>query len=158
MPLIKNNYAGDAGFFKAAVDVYMHELIAKTALEGRPQLQCWAGTAGAVIYDEGTVSSCEILAPVGNLRDHDWDFSKLWYSPAMDGRRETVANGCFCTHESNCYYPSLPFNPDTLVEIKKVEREMKEAASANTAQRLQKRTVPEQRVPEPKARAGWSDK
>src|SRR3989441_1186867 len=30
---IKNNYSGDAGFFKAAIDVYMHELIAKTALE-----------------------------------------------------------------------------------------------------------------------------
>ena len=67
--VIKNNYSGDAGFFKAAVDVYMHQLIAKTALEGRPQLQCWAGSAGAVIYDEGTVSSCEILEGVDNLRE-----------------------------------------------------------------------------------------
>jgi MoaA/NifB/PqqE/SkfB family radical SAM enzyme len=127
--LIKNNYTGDAGFFKAAIDLYMHDLISKTALEGRPQLQCFAGTAGAVIYDEGTVSSCEILSSVGNLREYDWDFSRLWYSPAMEGRRETVANGCYCTHESNCYYPSLPFNPTHLVEIKKVEREMKEAAA-----------------------------
>jgi len=126
---IKNNYGGDAGFFKAAIDIYMHELIAKTALEGRPQLQCWAGSAGAVIYDEGTVSSCEILDGVDNLRNYDWDFSKLWYSPKMDARRDKVANGCFCTHESNCYYPSLPFNPGHLVEIKKIENEMKEAAS-----------------------------
>ena len=127
---IKNNYGGDAGFFKAAIDVYMHELIAKTAFEGRPQLQCWAGTAGAVIYDEGTVSSCEILSSVANLREYDWNFSKLWYSPAMEGRREVVANGCFCTHESNCYYPSLPFNPTHLVEIKKLEKEMKDSARA----------------------------
>ena len=28
---IKNNYAGEAGFFKAAIDIYMHELIAKHA-------------------------------------------------------------------------------------------------------------------------------
>jgi MoaA/NifB/PqqE/SkfB family radical SAM enzyme len=126
---IKNNYGGDAGFFKAAIDVYMHELIAKTALEGRPQLQCWAGSAGAVIYDEGTVSSCEILEGVDNLRKYDWDFSKLWYSAKMDARRDKVADGCFCTHESNCYYPSLPFNPGHLVEIKKIENEMKEAAS-----------------------------
>jgi MoaA/NifB/PqqE/SkfB family radical SAM enzyme len=125
---IKNNYSGDAGFFKAAIDVYMHELIAKTAMDGRPHLQCWAGSAGAVIYDEGTVSSCEILDGVGNLRDYDWDFSKLWYSPAMEARRDKVANGCFCTHESNCYYPSLPFNPDHLVAIKKLENEMREAA------------------------------
>ena len=58
-------------------------------------------------------------------------FSKLWYSPADGGRRETVANGCFCTHESNCYYPSLPFNPRHLIEIKKLEHEMKEAASTS---------------------------
>jgi MoaA/NifB/PqqE/SkfB family radical SAM enzyme len=127
--VIKNNYAGDAGFFKAAVDVYMHQLIAKTALEGRPQLQCWAGSAGAVIYDEGTVSSCEILEGVDNLRNYDWDFSRLWYSPQMEARRDRVANGCFCTHESNCYYPSLPFNPQHLMEIKKLEHEMKEAAT-----------------------------
>src|SRR5262247_2103863 len=127
---IKNNYGGDAGFFKAAIDVYMHNLIARTAFEGRPQLQCWAGTAGAVIYDEGTVSSCEILDSVANLREFDWNFSKLWYSPAMEARREAVANGCFCTHESNCYYPSLPFNPTHLVEIKKLEKEMKESARA----------------------------
>jgi MoaA/NifB/PqqE/SkfB family radical SAM enzyme len=129
--VIKNNYVGDAGFFKAAIDVYMHELIAKTALEGRPQLQCWAGSAGAVIYDEGTVSSCEILEGVDNLRNYDWDFSRLWYSTKMEARRDKVANGCFCTHESNCYYPSLPFNPQHLVEIKKLEHEMKEAASAS---------------------------
>ena len=126
---IKNSYTGRAGFFKAAIDIYMHELIAKTAFEGRPQLECWAGSAGAVIYDEGTVSSCEILDGVGNLRDYDWDFSRLWYSSKMDARRDTVANGCFCTHESNCYYPSLPFNPGHLVEIKKIEGEMKQAAA-----------------------------
>ena len=52
----------------------------------------------------------------------------------MDDRRESVANGCFCTHESNCYYPSLPFNPTHLVEIKKIEKEMKESAA--TARQL----------------------
>jgi MoaA/NifB/PqqE/SkfB family radical SAM enzyme len=122
---IKNNYAGDAGFFKAAVDIYMHELIWKTEREKKAQLTCYAGTAGAVIYDEGTLSSCENLSAIGNLRDVDWDFQKLWTSPAMAERREHAANGCFCTHESNCYYPSLAFNPKHLVEIKKLEKQMK---------------------------------
>jgi MoaA/NifB/PqqE/SkfB family radical SAM enzyme len=125
---LKNSYSGEAGFFKAAIDVYMHELIAKTALEGRPQLRCFAGDAGGVIYDEGTVSSCEILEPIANLRDYDWDFAKLWYSDAMNARRETIAEGCFCTHESNCYYPSLVFNPQHLVQIRKVEQDLRESA------------------------------
>lgn len=124
---IKNHYAGDSGFFKAALDVYMHGLIARTQQTQQAQLTCYAGTAGGVIYDEGTVSSCENLAPVGNLRDFRWNFQKLWFSPAMQARRKHAADGCFCTHESNCYYPSLPFNPKHLIQIVKLEREMKKA-------------------------------
>jgi MoaA/NifB/PqqE/SkfB family radical SAM enzyme len=124
---IKNHYAGDIGFFKAALDVYMHGLIAKTQETQQAQMTCYAGTAGGVIYDEGTVSSCENLEPVGNLRDYDWNFQKLWFSPAMQARRKKAADGCFCTHESNCYYPSLPFNPKHLIQIKNLEREMKKA-------------------------------
>src|SRR6266704_1002447 len=124
---IKNNYGGSAGFFKAAIDIYMHGLITKTQETQQAQLTCYAGTAGAVIYDEGTLSSCENLPPIGNLRDFDWNFQKLWLSPAMKERRKKAADGCFCTHESNSYYPSLPFNPGHLIQIKKLEREMKKA-------------------------------
>jgi MoaA/NifB/PqqE/SkfB family radical SAM enzyme len=124
---IKNHYAGEIGFFKAALDIYMHGLIAKTQETQKAQLTCYAGTAGGVIYDEGTVSSCENLEPVGNLRNYDWNFQELWFSPAMQARRKKAADGCFCTHESNCYYPSLPFSPKHLIQIKKLEREMKNA-------------------------------
>jgi MoaA/NifB/PqqE/SkfB family radical SAM enzyme len=127
---IKNNYGGNAGFFKAAIDIYMHGLIAKTQETQQAQMTCYAGTAGAVIYDEGTVSSCENLEAVGNLREFDWNFQKLWLSPAMQSRRKKAADGCFCTHESNSYYPSLPFNPRHLIQIKKLEREMKKARKA----------------------------
>jgi MoaA/NifB/PqqE/SkfB family radical SAM enzyme len=125
---IKNNYGGEAGFFKAAIDIYMHGLIAKSQEEQKAQMTCYAGTAGGVIYDEGTVSSCENLAAVGNLRDFDWNFQKLWLSPAMQERRKKAQSGCFCTHESNSYYPSLPFNPKHLIQIKRLEREMKKAS------------------------------
>jgi MoaA/NifB/PqqE/SkfB family radical SAM enzyme len=134
---IKNNYGGDAGFFKAAIDIYMHGLIAKTQEEQKAQMTCYAGTAGAVIYDEGTVSSCENLDAVGNLRDFDWDFQKLWLSPAMQARRQKAAAGCFCTHESNSYYPSLPFNPKHLIQIKRLEREMKKARKQHEREEAQ---------------------
>jgi MoaA/NifB/PqqE/SkfB family radical SAM enzyme len=124
---IKNSYGGKAGYFKAAIDIYMHGLIAKTQETQQAQMTCYAGTAGGVIYDEGTVSSCENLSPIGNLRDYDWDFQKLWLSPAMKERRKKAADGCFCTHESNSYYPSLPFNPKHLIQIKRLEREMKKS-------------------------------
>jgi len=125
---LKNNYGGDAGFFKAAIDIYMHDLIAKTKETGEAQMTCYAGTAGAVIFDEGTISSCENLEATGNLRDYDWDFQGAWNSPQMKARRQKAKAGCFCTHESNSYYPSLPFNPKHLIQIKKLERQMKKAS------------------------------
>ena len=128
--VISNHYAGKGGFFKAAIDIHMHEVIAKTEIEKKAQLQCHAGNTGGVIYDEGTVSSCENLDPVANLRDYDWNFWKLWNSPEMDARRKHARSGCHCTHESNCYYPSLAFNPKHLIQIKKIERDLKKAAKA----------------------------
>jgi MoaA/NifB/PqqE/SkfB family radical SAM enzyme len=128
--VIKNHYKGKGGYFKAAVDIYMHEMIARTELEGKALLRCFAGTTGGVIYDEGTVSSCENLDPIGNLRDYDWNFWALWNSPELTVRRQQIKQGCYCTHESNCYYPSLPFNPKHLVQIKKLERELKKAHAA----------------------------
>jgi MoaA/NifB/PqqE/SkfB family radical SAM enzyme len=125
--LIKNHYAGDNGYFKAAIDIYMHEMIARTEEQKKAQLTCHAGNTGGVIYDEGTVSSCENLEPVANLRDFDWNFQKLWTSPEMSRRRQQARSGCYCTHESNCYYPSLAFNPGHLVKIKKLERQLKKS-------------------------------
>jgi MoaA/NifB/PqqE/SkfB family radical SAM enzyme len=125
---LKNNYGGDSGFFKAAVDIYMHDVIAKTKEEQKAQLKCYAGSAGAVIYDTGALSSCENKTDVLNLRDYDWNFQAAWRTNEMNARRKEVSAGCHCTHESNCYYPSLPFNPGHLLKIKGLEGKLKKAA------------------------------
>jgi MoaA/NifB/PqqE/SkfB family radical SAM enzyme len=127
---LKNNYGGKSGFFKAAVDIYMHDLIAKTKEENKAQLKCYAGSAGAVIYDNGVLSSCENKPDVLNLRDYDWDFQAAWRTDLMKERRKEAGAGCFCTHESNCFYPSLPLNPKHLIQIKKLEGQMKKAAKS----------------------------
>lgn len=133
---LKNNYGGDNGFFKAAVDIYMHDLIAKTAETGKAQLKCYAGSAGAVIYDNGALSSCENKSDVLNLRDYEWDFQSAWKTDLMNKRRVEVGAGCHCTHESNCFYPSLPLNPGHLVKIKSLESQMKKAAKTMISQEV----------------------
>ncbi|HEX9928220.1 MAG TPA: radical SAM protein [Pyrinomonadaceae bacterium] len=125
---LKNNYGGESGFFKAAVDIYMHDVIAKTKEEQKAQLKCYAGSAGAVIYDTGALSSCENKKDVLNLRDYDWNFQAAWRTNEMNARRKEVSAGCYCTHESNCYYPSLPFNAGHLLKIKGLEGKLKKAA------------------------------
>jgi MoaA/NifB/PqqE/SkfB family radical SAM enzyme len=130
---LKNSYGGKSGFFKAAVDIYMHDVIAKTKEQEKAQLKCYAGSAGAVIYDTGALSSCENKTDILNLRDYDWNFQAAWRSDLMNERRKEVADGCYCTHESNCFYPSLPFNAKHLIKIKKLEGQMKKAAKSLSA-------------------------
>ena len=134
---LKNNYGGKSGFFKAAVDIYMHDLIAKTKEENKAQLKCYAGSAGAVIYDNGALSSCENKPEVLNLRDFDWNFQAAWKTAEMNERRKVAGAGCHCTHESNCFYPSLPFNAGHLIKIKKLEKQMKQASEKMNAGRPQ---------------------
>ncbi|MEW5852966.1 MAG: radical SAM protein [Myxococcota bacterium] len=79
-------------------------------LEQRTQvIPCLAGTAHAVVMGNGDVSSCEMLAPVGNVKEQAWQ--ELWHGDAMDAQRKSIANKeCHCTH--NCaMLDSILFRP-----------------------------------------------
>ena len=61
----------------------------------------------------GEVRMCELREAVGNLRDVDYDFSKLWFSPEAERQRAAIkAKECHCTH--SCFMSSsLVFDPRT---------------------------------------------
>lgn len=103
-----------------ALDDVVHDLIHKTEAEQKAQLTCQAGRISAVIYPDGNVVECETKNSMyGNLRDFDMDFRKLWFTPRGAEIRGKAVNGCFCTHESSCMYPSLFFNPKLLPKMVK---------------------------------------
>lgn len=83
------------------------ELLTKTVEENRFRTDCFAGTLSAVIYENGDVFPCEPLdKKIGNLRDFDYDFKKLWLSKRARETREFIRDSrCFCRHECN-----LPLN------------------------------------------------
>ena len=48
-----------------------------------------------MIYDEGTVSSCENLEPIGNLRDFDWNFPETLVVAGDEGAPQEGARRLF---------------------------------------------------------------
>ena len=48
-------------------------------------------------------SARSTIRSLGNLRDVDYDFRRLWFSEQADEVAERAANGCFCTHECGHY-------------------------------------------------------
>ncbi|MDX2495084.1 MAG: radical SAM protein [Desulfuromusa sp.] len=91
----------------------------KAHAEQKQPLPCVAASKIAVVYDEGSVAPCELLPPVGNIRDESFDV--IWRSVEMQRARQQIAAGsCSCTHE--CFlFPSfeafLLERPLTLIKL-----------------------------------------
>lgn len=63
-------------------------------------LPCRAGHDIGVIYPNGDVAFCEMTKPVGNLRETNFDFKKIWSSEDAEKRRFQTKD-CYCGH--TCY-------------------------------------------------------
>lgn len=64
--------------------------------------RCPAGALFGVIYSNGDVYPCEILSDrkLGNVRDYDFDFMKLWRGQAATAARKFIKDtDCNCTYE-----------------------------------------------------------
>ena len=94
-------------------------IIAKTVKEDAYQIPCYGGTLGAAMFSKGQVLPCELRwrDVIGNVRDVDYDFMKLWNSPNADEyRRDIRQNKCFCTYE--CFLTvNILFNPFVLPRV-----------------------------------------
>jgi MoaA/NifB/PqqE/SkfB family radical SAM enzyme len=114
-----------AGFFKALsmsallrnYDVFFEEVKGN-----RQVIPCYAGKVNAVLYSEGNVGFCEMLECVGNMKDFDFDFKRLWRSEkAREMRRFIAETKCHCYHP--CYVlTNLLFNGKELMKLLKVAR------------------------------------
>ncbi len=90
------------------LDQQVRESVENTVVTHQPQFSCVSGRLACVIYSNGDVTECEIKnSPVGNLRDVDYDFTKLWFNKTAQDIADEAANGCFCTHECGHYASTI---------------------------------------------------
>jgi MoaA/NifB/PqqE/SkfB family radical SAM enzyme len=85
--------------------IVRHRLIYKIAKENRYQIPCMAGRLGAAIFPNADVLACELLTGrvMGNLRDFNYDFKKIWFSERAQNLRDWIWDSkCFCTYE--CFH------------------------------------------------------
>jgi radical SAM protein with 4Fe4S-binding SPASM domain len=88
----------------------MYGIIQKLYMEPSFIAPCQAGTLLGTIKADGTVYPCEILTSksLGNLRDFDHDFMRLWQAEAASSTRRWIADTkCTCTFECAWSYNIL---------------------------------------------------
>jgi len=88
---------------------YLWQLSIKTLEERRQIIPCLGGQAHAVCWADGSISSCEMLSPVGNITEQSW--RAIISSPAFLQQVQDIGAGkCYCTH--NCaMLDSILFRP-----------------------------------------------
>ncbi|MEW6088094.1 MAG: radical SAM protein [bacterium] len=95
-----------------------YNLVKRILKENRQILPCFAGFASCHIAPDGDVWMCCIKAePIGNLRETNYDFKKIWFSEKAYKVRDYIKKGeCFCPLAS-ASYTNMLFNIKTISRI-----------------------------------------
>jgi MoaA/NifB/PqqE/SkfB family radical SAM enzyme len=90
-----------------ALRLVYYKYAARIMEEQRQVLPCYGGITNAHINPYGQVWPCAVLGydqPMGNLRDYDYDFHKLWNSEtARQVRAYIKARNCACPLANQSY-------------------------------------------------------
>jgi MoaA/NifB/PqqE/SkfB family radical SAM enzyme len=95
-----------------------YDLAAQILEEKRQIIDCYAGWASAHLAPDGHVWGCCVRAEsLGNVRDHGYDFKRVWLGPEADTFRASVKNKeCACPL-ANASYTNLLLDPKSLVRV-----------------------------------------
>lgn len=101
-----------------AIRVEYYKLVKRILEEKDQVIDCYAGWVSAQIYADGTVWPCCVRADkLGNLRDHNYDFKKIWFGEKIKAVRKSIAaKECHCPL-ANASYTNMLHNIPTLVRV-----------------------------------------
>jgi MoaA/NifB/PqqE/SkfB family radical SAM enzyme len=95
-----------------------YDLAKKTIVEKRQVIPCHAGSASCHIAADGEVWGCCVRAEsFGNIRDAEYDFTRIWRSPSAQAFRKSVKRKeCYCPL-ANASYTNMMMNPSIMLRI-----------------------------------------
>lgn len=101
-----------------------YDLVKRTLREQKQIIPCMAGVASAQIAPNGDVWTCCVRAEsMGNLREHDYDFSTVWKSGKADQMRRSIKAGeCHCPLANAAYTNMLTHGPTVMKVATEVAR------------------------------------
>lgn len=120
---IGNDYAHSKKPFSRITQAFRltyYEFVAKQLGKKERMLPCYAGYASCQINPFGDVWPCCILGydkSMGNLRETDYDFKKVWFSPQADEVRKYVRKGNCACPLANVYYTNALCNLTYLIRV-----------------------------------------
>jgi len=101
-----------------AFRIRYYEMVKRFLETGRGSIPCYSGVASAQIAPDGDVWFCCIKAEsMGNLRNVDYDFGRVWFGEkARMARRDVRAGSCACPL-ANASYTNMLMHVPTLTSV-----------------------------------------
>lgn len=100
--------------FNEKISNLTNQYFIETIASKTNDLKCFAGYMDGIIYSNGEVAFCEMLESIGNLRDFNYNFDKLWNSTNSIELKKKIR--CHCVHPCNLS-TSICLNASSLVKI-----------------------------------------
>jgi radical SAM protein with 4Fe4S-binding SPASM domain len=119
---IRRDYLNSRDFFSRvtqALRLTYYQIAAETVEKKQQVIPCYAAYASCQITPHGDVWPCCVLGydkPMGNLREVNYDFRKIWFSDKAKAVREFIhTKQCHCPL-ANANYTNILFNPSTMIQ------------------------------------------
>lgn len=115
---LKEDHFNRVGNITRAFRIQYYQMVKQILKEHRQIIPCYSGFASAQIAPDGDVWMCCIKAEsIGNLRDVNYDFKKVWFSEKAKILRQCIKNGeCYCPL-ANASYTNMLHNFKTLFRV-----------------------------------------
>jgi MoaA/NifB/PqqE/SkfB family radical SAM enzyme len=97
-----------------------YQLAIKIMQRNQQVIPCYAGISNAHMTPYGDIWACCTLGyerPMGNLRDFDYDFHRLWHSPQARAVRRFIRDRRCACPLANQTYSNILMHPPSLVRV-----------------------------------------
>jgi len=120
---IRNDYLQSKKAISRATQAFRlayYQIAAQVLREKRQIVNCYAGYASCHITPYGDIWLCCILGhnkPLGNLREVNYDFKRIWFSKeANEARKFVKSKQCYCPL-ANAHYTNILFSAKAMFKV-----------------------------------------
>jgi MoaA/NifB/PqqE/SkfB family radical SAM enzyme len=115
---IKNGKFRGMNKITQAFRIEYYDLVKKILRDKEQIIPCYSAIASVQISPDGELWSCCIKAEsMGSLREHGYNFKKIWFNSKFDKDRESIKNKeCYCPL-ANASYTNMLMDFPTLLRV-----------------------------------------
>lgn len=115
---LKQDHFNRVGKITRAFRLHYYQMVKKLLATQQQLIPCYAGFASAQVAPDGNIWLCCMKAEsIGNLREVEYDFKRVWFSAKASKLRKHIKNSKCCCPLANAGYTNMLYDLKTLAQV-----------------------------------------